>query len=45
MAEQAWGWCLALGGEDMTAPSYSYPWQDDGREADAPESVRRYVVC
>lgn len=44
MAGHVWEWCITptLWGEDMTAPSYSHPWRDDGREElDAPESVRR----
>jgi iron(II)-dependent oxidoreductase len=44
MAGQVWEWCSTLWGEDMTTPTYAYPWRDDGREAPhAPESVRRVL--
>lgn len=44
MAGQVWEWCTTLWGEDMSTPSFGYPWEDDGREyLDAPESVRRVL--
>ncbi|KAL6704496.1 hypothetical protein ACN47E_008125 [Coniothyrium glycines] len=45
MAGQVWEWCSTLWGEQMTHPTYQYPWkQDDGREAaEAPESMRRVL--
>ncbi|MBM3524438.1 MAG: hypothetical protein FJX57_15920, partial [Alphaproteobacteria bacterium] len=32
MAGQVWEWCSTLWGEDMAAPSFRYPYRDDGRE-------------
>lgn len=44
MAGHVWEWCTTLWGEDMAAPSFSYPWREDGRESlDAPEQVRRVL--
>lgn len=44
MAGHVWEWCTTLWGEDMAAPSFSYPWREDGREAlEAPEQVRRVL--
>lgn len=44
MAGQAWEWCTTLWGSDMTAPTFRFPWADDGREAlDAPSNVRRVL--
>lgn len=44
MAGNIWEWCSTLWGEDMAAPSYCYPWRDDGREAvEAPPAVRRVL--
>lgn len=44
MAGQVWEWCTTLWGEDMSTPSFRYPWEDDGRESlDAPESIRRVL--
>lgn len=44
MAGNIWEWCSTLWGEDMAAPSYCYPWRDDGREAlEAKPEVRRVL--
>lgn len=44
MAGHVWEWCTTLWGEDMTTPSFPYPWKDDDREdLDAPEQVRRVL--
>jgi formylglycine-generating enzyme required for sulfatase activity len=44
MAGQVWEWCTTLWGADMTAPSFAFPWKDDGREAlDAGPNVRRVL--
>ena len=44
MTGNVWEWCSTLWGEDMTTPSFSYPWQDDGREAaEASPSLRRVL--
>ena len=44
MAGNIWEWCSTLWGEDMAAPSFIYPWQDDGREAvEAKPSLRRVL--
>ncbi|RDW59160.1 hypothetical protein BP5796_12084 [Coleophoma crateriformis] len=44
MVGQVWEWCTTLWGEDMTTPSFLYPWCNDGREAlDAPGSIRRVL--
>lgn len=44
MVGHIWEWCTTLWGDDMTTPSFSYPWREDGREdLDAPEQVRRVL--
>ena len=44
MAGNVWEWCTTLWGEDMATPFYSFPWENDGREAlDAPKNVRRVL--
>jgi iron(II)-dependent oxidoreductase len=44
MTGNVWEWCTTLWGEEMTTPSFSYPWQDDGREAaEASPSLRRVL--
>ncbi len=44
MAGQVWEWCSTLWGEDMAAPTFAYPWRDDGRDdATAPDRVRRVL--
>ncbi|KAH3904875.1 hypothetical protein HBI56_226350 [Parastagonospora nodorum] len=45
MAGQVWEWCSTLWGEDMSAPSFQYPYQlQDGREdLEAPENIRRVL--
>lgn len=44
MAGNIWEWCSTLWGEDMAAPSYAYPWRDDGREAaEAAPELRRVL--
>ena len=44
MAGNIWEWCTTLWGEDMTTPSFCYPWQDDGREAvEATPALRRVL--
>jgi iron(II)-dependent oxidoreductase len=44
MAGNVWEWCTTLWGEDMATPSFSYPWQDDGREAaEAAPEIRRVL--
>ena len=44
MAGNIWEWCSTLWGEDMAIPSFSYPWQDDGRESsEASPSLRRVL--
>lgn len=44
MTGNIWEWCSTLWGEDMATPSFSYPWQDDGREAaEASPSLRRVL--
>jgi iron(II)-dependent oxidoreductase len=32
MAGQVWEWCSTLWGADMAAPSFAYPYAEDGRE-------------
>jgi iron(II)-dependent oxidoreductase len=44
MTGNIWEWCSTLWGEDMATPSFSYPWQDDGREtAEASPSLRHVL--
>ncbi|MFT4044922.1 MAG: formylglycine-generating enzyme family protein, partial [Gordonia sp. (in: high G+C Gram-positive bacteria)] len=44
LAGQVWEWCSTLWGEDPAAPSFSYPYTDDGREEyGAGPSVRRVL--
>ncbi len=44
MTGQVWEWGTTLWGEDMAAPSFQYPYRDDGREAtDAPAAIRRVL--
>jgi iron(II)-dependent oxidoreductase len=44
MAGNIWEWCSTLWGKDMAAPSYRYPWRDDGREAlEAASELRRVL--
>jgi iron(II)-dependent oxidoreductase len=44
MAGNVWEWCSTLWGEGMAAPSFCYPWRDDGREAlEAKPEVRRVL--
>jgi iron(II)-dependent oxidoreductase len=44
MAGQVWEWTTTLWGEDMAAPSFTYPYRDDGRESgDAGPAVRRVL--
>ncbi len=44
MTGQVWEWCTTLWGEDMATPSFRYPYDDDGREADdAGPAVRRVL--
>jgi iron(II)-dependent oxidoreductase len=44
MAGNIWEWCSTLWGKDMAAPSYRYPWRDDGREAlEAAPELRRVL--
>lgn len=44
MAGNIWEWCTTLWGRDMAAPTYTYPWTDDGREAlDASGDIRRVL--
>lgn len=44
IAGQVWEWCTTLWGADMTAPSFRFPWADDGREAlDAALQIRRVL--
>ncbi|KAH6674797.1 serine/threonine protein kinase [Halenospora varia] len=44
MAGQVWEWCTTLWGDNMTTPSFQYPWRNDGREnMDAPGSIRRVL--
>lgn len=44
MTGNIWEWCTTLWGEDMTTPSFGYPWQDDGREAAATSPSLRRVL-
>ena len=44
MAGQVWEWCSTLWGEEMATPSFTYPYREDGREAEAaPDKVRRVL--
>lgn len=44
MVGQVWEWCSTLWGEEMTTPTFRYPWREDGREdAAAPGEVRRVL--
>jgi iron(II)-dependent oxidoreductase len=44
MAGQVWEWCSTLWGDDMAAPSFRYPYAEDGREAaDAGPAIRRVL--
>ncbi|KAL4964467.1 C-type lectin protein [Aspergillus stella-maris] len=45
MAGQVWEWCSTLWGEEMSKPSFGYPYRsDDGREDfDAPGGIRRVL--
>lgn len=44
MAGQIWEWCTTRWGDDMTTPSFKYPWRNDGREnLKAAESIRRVL--
>ena len=44
MAGQVWEWCSTLWGENMAAPSFTYPYRDDGREnIFAPDRIRRVL--
>jgi len=44
MTGNIWEWCSTLWGEDMATPSFSYPWEYDGREAaEADPSLRRVL--
>ncbi|TGO34536.1 hypothetical protein BHYA_0193g00180 [Botrytis hyacinthi] len=45
MVGNVWEWCNTLWGEDVSTPSFSYPYRgDDGREnADADAKIRRVV--
>jgi iron(II)-dependent oxidoreductase len=44
MTGQVWEWNTTLWGEDMTTPSFTYPYREDGREAiDARPSIRRVL--
>ena len=44
MAGNIWEWCHTLWGEDMAHPSFPFPWQDDGREADEAAPTMRRVL-
>lgn len=44
MTGNIWEWCSTLWGEDMATPSFSYPWQDDGREAAEASPLLRRVL-
>ncbi|MCG8508265.1 MAG: SUMF1/EgtB/PvdO family nonheme iron enzyme [Rhodospirillales bacterium] len=44
MCGLVWEWTSTLWGSDMTAPSFRYPYTDDGREsADAGPEIRRVL--
>lgn len=44
MAGQVWEWCTTLWGDNMAAPSFAYPYRDDGREVlKAPDHIRRVL--
>lgn len=44
MAGQVWEWTSTLWGSEMAAPSFRYPYADDGREnAQAPAQIRRVL--
>ncbi|KAF2437251.1 DUF323-domain-containing protein [Karstenula rhodostoma CBS 690.94] len=45
MTGQVWEWCSTLWGEDMSTPSFQYPYRsDDGREDEkAPDNIRRVL--
>ncbi|CZR38237.1 uncharacterized protein FPRO_06572 [Fusarium proliferatum ET1] len=45
MSGQVWEWCTTLWGEDMTTPTFKYPWtSSDGREdLEADGSIRRVL--
>jgi gamma-glutamyl hercynylcysteine S-oxide synthase len=44
MSGQVWEWTSTLWGDDMAAPSFRYPYRDDGREdLDAAPSIRRVL--
>jgi len=44
MCGQVWEWCTTLWGDDMTTPSFSYPYAEDGREnAQAGSRIRRVL--
>jgi len=44
MSGNIWEWCTTLWGDNMTTPTFKYPWRDDGREAqEAPASLRRVL--
>lgn len=44
MAGQVWEWTTTLWGDDMTKPSFAYPYASDGREdADAGPKIRRVL--
>lgn len=44
MAGQAWEWCSTLWGADPAAPTFRFPWTDDGREAVAAGAEIRRVL-
>jgi len=44
MAGMVWEWCSTLWGENMTAPSFTYPYRNDDRENDlAADRMRRVL--
>ena len=44
MSGNIWEWCTTLWGDNMTTPTFKYPWRNDEREAlEAPASQRRVL--
>lgn len=44
MSGNIWEWCTTLWGDNMTTPTFKYPWRNDEREAlEAPASLRRVL--
>jgi len=44
MSGNIWEWCTTLWGDNMTTPTFKYPWRNDEREdLEAPASLRRVL--